>query len=454
MAARDQNAQNLPPKKRVYATPVTEKSYEPVQGGKLLTSPMVLSNGSTVYTAGYQAPLQGMAYVPIHTGQQVQQFTSAQGHPINQGVLKFQTVTKSPYGNKGGVQAPTKIHMTSPASQRSISDNQITTTIRNKNIQTPVCYVQTKLDHSEIKEYKPSSIMMTNTAVPGPVKVSSGAIYRAVPSSHFSRPGLEHPDNVTPDRKVKTINRNAFKNDIQTSQTSHAQNNIKGEYKENYCQIYSNGSSNSISMSTSTEYFEKGSLIALEDGQCKKIEDLKKEDFLLSGNQAADKRVITSVLTEIKRNDRNRHGEEYVNLHFRICETGQKVEVAAPVDHPYFTKTGWASIDPRLTEKRYRLSCRPLQIDDEIFSLEKENSVKKVVDQHPQASMGEMSGPNITKLHSPASAFRPIQNEKPSNGKELLSSRLQHDRANLSPKRQRRKSETDLEELLRKREKH
>ena len=35
--------------------------------------------------------------------------------------------------------------------------------------------------------------------------------------------------------------------------------------------------------------------------------------------------MITSVLTEIKRNDRNRHGEEYVNLHFRICETGQKV---------------------------------------------------------------------------------------------------------------------------------
>ena len=30
---------------------------------------------------------------------------------------------------------------------------------------------------------------MTNTAGPGPVKVSSGAIYRAVPSSHFSRPG-------------------------------------------------------------------------------------------------------------------------------------------------------------------------------------------------------------------------------------------------------------------------
>ena len=59
--------------------------------------------------------------------------------------------------------------------------------------------------------------------------------------------------------------------------------------------------------------------------------------------------------------------------------------------------------------------------------------------------MGEMSGPNITKLHSPASAFRPIQNEKPTGvgGKELLHSRL-HDRTSLSPKRQRRKSETDV----------
>ena len=58
---------------------------------------MVLStpNGSTVYT-GYQAPLQGMAYVPmsIQPGQQVQQYTTAPGS-LNQQVLKFQTVSKS-----------------------------------------------------------------------------------------------------------------------------------------------------------------------------------------------------------------------------------------------------------------------------------------------------------------------------------------------------------------------
>ena len=96
--------------------------------------------------------------------------------------------------------------------------------------------------------------------------------------------GMDLADSHSTERKVKTINRNAFKNEIQTLQTPHQTTNRSpngGEYKENYCQVYSNGSSNSISMSTSTEYFEKGSLIALEDGQCKKIEDLKKEDFLL-----------------------------------------------------------------------------------------------------------------------------------------------------------------------------
>jgi len=33
-------------------------------------------------------------------------------------------------------------------------------------------------------------------------------------------------------------------------------------------------------MSESTEFFEKGSLITLENGECKKIEDLNEDDFL------------------------------------------------------------------------------------------------------------------------------------------------------------------------------
>ena len=56
------------------------------------------------------------------------------------------------------------------------------------------------------------------------------------------------------------------------------------DYKENYCQLYNNGmngsSSSSLFMSESTEFFEKGSLITLENGECKKIEDLSKDDFL------------------------------------------------------------------------------------------------------------------------------------------------------------------------------
>merc|ERR1712228_719138 len=97
------------------------------------------------------------------------------------------------------------------------------------------------------------------------------------------------------------------------------------DYKENYCQLYNNGmngsSSSSLFMSESTEFFEKGSLITLENGECKKIEDLNKDDFLKCGDISKDKRLITSILTEV---NHQRNGEQYVNLHFKVSETGQK----------------------------------------------------------------------------------------------------------------------------------
>ena len=62
----------------------------------------------------------------------------------------------------------------------------------------------------------------------------------------------------------------------------------------------------------------------------------------------------------------------------------------APTNYPYFTKDGWASVDPSATERSYRLKCRycfvhsfsviyrpafrKLAKGDEIFSIEKESS--------------------------------------------------------------------------------
>lgn len=462
--SREQNSQSLPPKKRVYTAATTQEktTFETsIQGGKLITSPMVLStpNGSTVYT-GYQTPMQGMAYLPmsIQPGQQVQQYTTTQGavpinQPINQ-VLKFQTVTKSPY-TKTTVPQQAKIHMTTTNQPRTITTEQ---NARNKTL-PPITYIQTtKVDTGEVKtEYKSGSIVMANTGMSGQVKVSSG-IYRAVQSSHFSRPEITDP-NATPERKVKTINRNAFKTEVTTAslvQTQHpntstpTRTSTGSDYKENYCQLYNNGistSSSSLFMSESTEFFEKGSLITLENGDCKKIEDLSKDDFLKCGDISKDKRLITSILTEI---NHQRNGEQYVNLHFKVSETGQKVIVDAPLDYPYFTKFGWASIDPRLTEKRYKLNCRILNIDDEIFSIDKENSVKKVVEQNQnnttQISVShEMNAPNIAKLQhsSTSSAFRPIQNEKPTNGNDSVH-RFSFDKSSISPRRRRRMSDSEV----------
>ena len=98
--------------------------------------------------------------------------------------------------------------------------------------------------------------------------------------------------NATPERKVKTISRGSFKSSesmIQgqgqhSSTSTPRQGPVQLDFKENYSQIYTNGlngsSSSTLNMSESTEFFEKGSLITLENGDCKKIEDLNKDDFL------------------------------------------------------------------------------------------------------------------------------------------------------------------------------
>jgi len=146
---------------------------------------MVLAtNGPQVFTGHYQ----GMAYLPamqIQSSQQVQQYTTTQGAlPINQPVLKLQTVTKSPYSTKGSLPNQPKIHMTTTSQPRTITAEPM----RNTKTFPPITYIQTKVDQGDAKgEYKPS-IVMTQAGVQGQVKLPSSGIYRTVPS-HFSRPG-------------------------------------------------------------------------------------------------------------------------------------------------------------------------------------------------------------------------------------------------------------------------
>ena len=90
-------------------------------------------------------------------------------------------------------------------------------------------------------------------------------------------------------------------------------------------------------MPESTDCFLKGSTITLENGECKKIEDLNQDDFvkvqfcqkllnLTVLSQCAqvttDKKLIRSVLTEMNEMSVK---SAMVSLHFRVQVTGQNV---------------------------------------------------------------------------------------------------------------------------------
>ena len=104
----------------------------------------------------------------------------------------------------------------------------------------------------------------------------------------------------------------------------------------------------------------------------------------------------------------------------------------APTNYPYFTKDGWASVDPLATERSYRLKCRycfvhsfsllyrpafrKLAKGDEIFSIEKESSDEQESQFIPVSSSVSSSQPQkksiIETTFGSGGAFRPIH-EKP-----------------------------------------
>jgi len=205
--------------------------------------------------------------------------------------------------------------------------------------------------------------------------------------------------------------------------------------------------------STETQpYFEAGSLIKLENGECKKVEELSRADFETCGYNCADKRLITAVLISIDKTDQ----DDLINLTFMVDNNPEnKVKVVTSKDWPFWSTkaNGWASIEPNLTEKKYKLQCRKLKIQDEIFSLEKKNNDNKTAIASYVDSNGHRIHPSI--VSSDKSAFRPIQHEKNSEKFHAASERLAQEQSSQSPtKRVRRRSFSDSEflELKRKKE--
>ncbi|XP_001950618.2 serine/threonine-protein kinase pakB isoform X2 [Acyrthosiphon pisum] len=147
-----------------------------------------------------------------------------------------------------------------------------------------------------------------------------------------------------------------------------------------------------------TSNFTKGSLIRLANGNIKKVEDMRTEDFLNSVENSDLHRIDPSTVVRIEpvtdsavkgnikitlsygdqRNQQIGSDNKKTNSVATIAAATSKshqVEMESGAEHPYFVfGRGWASWSPAKTLAKYGLTCQRLQVGDVCVSLTKRSS--------------------------------------------------------------------------------
>ncbi|XP_025855115.1 ataxin-1 [Vulpes vulpes] len=125
-------------------------------------------------------------------------------------------------------------------------------------------------------------------------------------------------------------------------------------------------------------YFMKGSIIQLANGELKKVEDLKTEDFIQSAEISSDLKIDSSTVERIE----DSHHPGVAVIQFAVGEHRAQVSVEVLVEYPFFVfGQGWSSCCPERTSQLFDLPCSKLSVGDVCISLTLKNlrngSVKK-----------------------------------------------------------------------------
>lgn len=125
-------------------------------------------------------------------------------------------------------------------------------------------------------------------------------------------------------------------------------------------------------------YFAKGSIIQLANGELKKVEDLKTEDFIQSADISNDLKIDSSTVERIE----NSHSPGIAVVQFAVGEHRAQVSVEVLIEYPFFVfGQGWSSCSPERTSQLFDLPCSKLSVGDVCISLTLKNlkngSIKK-----------------------------------------------------------------------------
>ncbi|XP_061572722.1 ataxin-1-like [Cololabis saira] len=133
----------------------------------------------------------------------------------------------------------------------------------------------------------------------------------------------------------------------------------------------SSSSSSSSSTSSSSPvalppFFMRGSIIQLADGELKRVEDLKTEDFIQSAEISSELKIDSSTVERID----SGQSPNAVVIQFSVGELKAQVCVEVLVEYPFFVfGQGWSSCCPDRTTQLFELSCAKLCVGDVCVSL-------------------------------------------------------------------------------------
>ncbi|CAL8247149.1 unnamed protein product [Lota lota] len=113
-------------------------------------------------------------------------------------------------------------------------------------------------------------------------------------------------------------------------------------------------------------FFMRGSIIQLADGELKRVEDLKTEDFIQSAEISSELKIDSSTVERID----NGQTPNAVVIQFAVGELKAQVCVEVLLEYPFFVfGQGWSSCSPDRTTELFELSCAKLCVGDVCVSL-------------------------------------------------------------------------------------
>ncbi|XP_053301981.1 ataxin-1a [Pleuronectes platessa] len=129
--------------------------------------------------------------------------------------------------------------------------------------------------------------------------------------------------------------------------------------------------SNTVAPPALPPYFIKGSIIQLADGELKRVEDLKTEDFIQSAEISNELKIDSSTVERIE----GSHASPNVAVvQFSVGEHRAQVSVEVLVEYPFFVfGQGWSSCCPDRTTQLLELPCTKLSVGDVCISLTLKN---------------------------------------------------------------------------------